>query len=136
MSHSSENIQYRSIPIKGSSAQTFDKPTLESFQTSDPFHITFQFSHISDVGLDENNAVRAVLGLKLPDSILPLPNIHIANSHILQRQVTGRIPETCFVSEPSVSVYSSMEWNFKFSDYVHKWSAGIIIFSDMYVRGY
>jgi hypothetical protein len=58
---------------------------------SDRFDVTFQFSHISDVGLDENNAVRAVLGLKLPDSIFPLPNIHIANSHILQ-QVTGRIP--------------------------------------------
>ena len=76
---------------------------------SDLINITFQFSHICDVGLDENNAVRAVLFLKLPDSILSLPNIHIANSHILQRQVTGKIPDTCFVQDLSISVYSSME---------------------------
>jgi hypothetical protein len=55
--------------------------------------------------IDDNNN----FGQKLPDSILPLPNIHIANSHILQWQVTGRIPETWFVSDPSISVYSSME---------------------------
>jgi hypothetical protein len=84
-------------------------PRQKVSKPSDRFDITFMFSHISDVGLDENNAVRAVLCLKLPDSILPLADINIANSHILQRKVTGRNSETCFVSDPSISLYSSME---------------------------
>jgi hypothetical protein len=74
------------------SAQRFGKPTSESSKYSDRFGITFQFSHISDVGLDENYPVRSVLRLKLLYRVLTLPNIHIANNHILQRQDTGRIP--------------------------------------------